>query len=165
MYISFLIYCVYRIYCVSVLYAIGSRIVIDWSLMYSFSWWYLAFICVMNMMKCIHTYLHFRRCVDQFADSWIPLNLSGEMLAISYSQTEIPDCGTPPAKSKLQGRIVHRQGDSRQHDDTLLSKVKHPQKNVFKVTCYVSVKHNHLFLFKYSYMFGSPVPVATRSKV
>jgi hypothetical protein len=125
--------------------------------MYYFSWWHLAFICVMNMMKCIHTRLHFRRCVDQCADSCISCNLSGEMLAISYSQTEIPYRGTPPVKSKLQGRIVHRQGDSRQHDDMLLCKMKHPLKNVFKVTCYVSVKHNHSFLlvFKYSYMFGS----------
>jgi hypothetical protein len=61
---------------------------------------------------------------------------------------------TPPVKSKLQGRIVHRQGDSRQHD-MLLCKMKHPLKNVFKVTHYVSVKHNHLCLFKYSHMFGS----------
>jgi len=38
--------------------------------------------------------------------------LSGEILAISYSQTEIPDSGTHPVKSKLQGRIVHKQGDS-----------------------------------------------------
>lgn len=51
--------------------------------------------------------------MNQFADSCIPCSLSGEMLAISYSQTEIPDRGTPPVKSKLQGRIVHRQGDSR----------------------------------------------------
>jgi hypothetical protein len=105
-------------------------------------------------MKCIHTYLHFRQCVDQFSDSRIPCSLSGEMLAISYSQTEIPDSCTP-VKSKLQGRIVHRQGDSRQHDDMLLCQMKHPLKNVSKVTCCISVKHNHLFLFKYSYMFGS----------
>jgi hypothetical protein len=132
--------------------------------MYSFSWWYLAVICVMNMMKCIHTYWHFRQCVDQFADSSIPCNLSGEMLATSHSQTEIPDRDTPPIKSKLQGRIVHRQGDSRQHD-MLLCKMKYPLKNIFKVTRYVSVKYNHLFLFKYSYMFGLLVPVAARSKV
>jgi hypothetical protein len=129
----------------------GSHIVIDWSLMYSFSWWYLAVICVVNRMKCIHTYLHFRWCMHQFADSCIPCNLSGEMLAISYSQIEIPDCGTSPVKSKLQGRIVH----SRQYDDMLLCKMKHPLKNIFKVTHYVSIKYNLLFLFKYSYMWSS----------
>lgn len=77
-------------------------------LIYSFLWWSLAFGCAINVKKCIHTHLHFRRCVDQFADICIQCNLSGEVL-VWYGQTETPDRGVPPIKSKLQDRIVYRQ--------------------------------------------------------